>query len=82
LTITLLYFAAVRDLVGQGEASLTLPGGIETLRQLSEHLQKLVPALEGRLGAVRWARNEELVGLDTSLAEGDVIAVIPPVAGG
>jgi len=31
---------------------------------------------------VRWARNEELVGLDTSLAEGDVIAVIPPVAGG
>jgi molybdopterin synthase sulfur carrier subunit len=82
LTITVLYFAAVRELVGQGEVSLILPGGIETLRQLSAHLEKVVPALEGRLGAVRWARNEELVALDATLADGDVIAVIPPVAGG
>jgi malonyl-CoA/methylmalonyl-CoA synthetase len=28
---------------------LALPGGIETLRQLSSHLQGIVPALEGRL---------------------------------
>ena len=82
LTITVLYFAAVRELVGQGEASLTLPRGIETLRQLAGHLEKLVPALQGRLGAVRWARNEELVGLDAALTDGDVIAIIPPVAGG
>jgi molybdopterin converting factor subunit 1 len=82
LTITVLFFAAVRELVGKGEQSLTLPGGIQTLRQLSDHLQELVPALEGRLGAVRWARNEELVGLDAALADGDVIAIIPPVAGG
>ena len=81
MTLTVLYFAAIRDLVGQDEASLTLPGGT-TLRQLSAHLERVVPALEGRLGAVRWARNEELVELDTVLAEGDVIAVIPPVAGG
>ena len=61
---------------------LALPGGIETLRQLSSHLESIVPALEGRLGAVRWARNEELVDLDTPVADGDVIAIIPPVAGG
>jgi sulfur-carrier protein len=82
LTVTVLYFAAVRELVGQSEVKLILPGGIETLRQLAGHLEQLVPALAGRLGAVRWARNEELVGLDTPLAEGDVIAIIPPVAGG
>lgn len=82
MTITLLYFAAVRELVGASEASVALPAGIETLRHLSAHLEKLVPALEGRLQAVRWARNEELVGLDASLADGDIIALIPPVAGG
>jgi len=52
------------------------------LRQLSSHLEEIVPALEGRLGGVRWARNEELVDLDTTIADGDVIAIIPPVAGG
>jgi len=82
LTITVLYFAAVRELVCQGEQALALPGGIETLRQLSSHLEEIVPALEGRLGGVRWARNEELVDLDTTIADGDVIAIIPPVAGG
>ena len=82
MTITVLYFAAVRELVGQGEQVLALPGGIETLRQLASHLESIVPALAGRLGAVRWARNEELVDLDTPVADGDVIAIIPPVAGG
>jgi len=28
------------------------------------------------------ARNEEFVGLDEPIHEGDVVAVIPPVAGG
>jgi molybdopterin converting factor small subunit len=31
---------------------------------------------------VRWAKNEVFVDMDATLAEGDVIALIPPVAGG
>jgi molybdopterin converting factor subunit 1 len=82
LTITVLFFAAVRELAGRSEVTLALPAGIENLRQLADHLQNAIPALDGRLSAVRWARNEEMVDLDAALAEGDVIALIPPVAGG
>jgi molybdopterin converting factor small subunit len=42
----------------------------------------LHPPLAGRLGPVRFARNEEFVEADALLAAGDVVAVLPPVAGG
>jgi molybdopterin synthase catalytic subunit len=32
--------------------------------------------------SVRWARNHDLVELDAAIADGDEIAVLPPVAGG
>ena len=37
---------------------------------------------EGRLASVRFARNEEFAESRDAIAEGDVIALIPPVAGG
>jgi molybdopterin converting factor small subunit len=40
------------------------------------------PALAGRLSAVRFARNEVFARLEDELADGDVVAVVPPVAGG
>lgn len=82
MTITLLFFAAVRELVGESQRTLALPEGVRTVRELADHLPTLFPALRGRLQAVRWARNEELVALDAALENGDVVALIPPVAGG
>ena len=38
--------------------------------------------LAGRLGAVRFARNEEFATNDEVCVDGDIVAVIPPVAGG
>jgi molybdopterin converting factor small subunit len=38
--------------------------------------------LENRLSHIRLARNEELARLDDPLADGDVVALSPPVAGG
>ncbi len=35
-----------------------------------------------RLAAARWARNLELAEMNDELAEGDELAVLPPVAGG
>jgi molybdopterin converting factor subunit 1 len=80
--VTVLYFAAVRDLAGRAEATLALPDDVRTVRDLAIHLEATVPGLAGRLGALRWARNEEFVDLDARLEEGDVVAAIPPVAGG
>lgn len=82
MTITILYFAAVRELVSCDEEIVTLPPGVATIADLAEHLAKHRPALAGRLGSVRFARNETFALNDELLVDGDVVALIPPVAGG
>lgn len=81
-SVTVLYFAALRDLAGCGEELVGLPappGGVASL--LSE-LEQRHAALRGRLQAVRVAVNEEFVELSSDLHAGDVVALIPPVSGG
>lgn len=82
MTITLLYFAAVRELVGRDEERVELPDGVKTIAELAAFLAQHRPQLAGRLGAVRFARNETFAFDDDAIAAGDVIALIPPVAGG
>lgn len=82
MSITVLYFAAVRDLVGTDEEKVELPAGVDTVEALAAHLVACHPALEGRLGYVRFARNEEFAASRDPVADGDTIALIPPVAGG
>jgi molybdopterin synthase sulfur carrier subunit len=71
----------VRDLVGKDEERITLPGAM-TIAELGAFLARERPALAGRLGPVRFARNETFATEDERIADGDVIALIPPVAGG
>lgn len=82
MTISILYFAAVRDLVGTGEERLEIPPGVTTIDALASHLVVLHPELAGRLAPVRFARNEEFASGTDPIFAGDVIALIPPVAGG
>ena len=82
MTVTVLYFAAVRDLVGKDEERIELPPGIATIEKLAAHLAAIHPPLDGRLGYVRFARNEEFAQANDPVADGDTIALIPPVAGG
>jgi molybdopterin converting factor subunit 1 len=82
MQIKVLYFSAVRELAGRSEEALDVPRGVRTVADLAAHLAKLHPPLAGRLGPVRFARNEEFVEGGALLSAGDVIAVLPPVAGG
>ncbi|MEA2752239.1 MAG: hypothetical protein QOI41_6382 [Myxococcales bacterium] len=82
MKLTLLYFAAVRDLVGKDEELLEVPATVTTIAALAEHLASVHPPLEGRLGYVRFARNEEFAQPTDPITAGDTIALIPPVAGG
>jgi molybdopterin converting factor subunit 1 len=82
IAIEVLYFAATRDLAGTDRERLELPAHVTTIAALSDHLETLRPALAGRLGAVRFARNEEFARSGDALTDGDVVALIPPVAGG
>jgi molybdopterin converting factor subunit 1 len=82
LTIQLLYFAAVRDLAGKVEETMELSPDVTTVGALRVLVEHTNPALAGRLDAVRWAKNEVFVGMDAKIDDGDVVALIPPVAGG
>lgn len=82
MTLTILYFAAVRDLVELDEERIDAPPDVTTARDLVAFLEGRHPALAGRLASVRVARNEVFASPGEVLADGDVIALIPPVAGG
>ncbi len=82
MTITVLYFAAVRELIGKDEERIELPADVATIAELAAFLAQRHPTLAGRLGSVRFARNETFATNDEAIAEGDVVALIPPVAGG
>jgi sulfur-carrier protein len=82
MTIRLLYFAAIRELVGTDEESVDLPVEITTLGALRGWLERDRDTLRGRLGTVRLAKNEAFASDHEVLAHGDVVALIPPVAGG
>lgn len=81
MTLTVLYFAAVRDLVGLEAETMSVEAGT-TVADLAGMLEAKHAALTGAWSSVRFARNEEFVGRDERLADGDVVALIPPVAGG
>jgi len=82
MRVSVLYFAAVRDLVGIGEEKCELPDDVRTVGAFAAWLERARPELSGRLSAVRIARNEEFASGGDALAEGDTLALIPPVAGG
>jgi molybdopterin converting factor subunit 1 len=79
--VKLLYFAAVRELLGKSEEDLELPDDVERLSQLISFLER-ERGLAGKLGGVRFAINESFAEPGDAIQANDVVAVIPPVAGG
>lgn len=82
MTITLLYFAALRELLGIGEERVALTADVLTVQELAEHLVERHPTLRPHLPSVRFAVNESFVDSKASINSGDTVALIPPVAGG
>ena len=75
-----LFFAVYRDFAGTDELEFDLPEGSTVAR--------LIDAVAERSGAdavptnLAVAVNQEYMPIDTVLQDGDVVAFIPPVAGG
>lgn len=79
--IRILFFAQARHLTGISEISLSFqdaPCGAELWRYLLERF----PGLDSLRETCRLARNCEFVSEDETFADGDEIAIIPPVSGG
>ena len=81
----ILYFAWVRERVGHGAEDRGLPPAVSTVAGLVEHLVKEGEGYAAAcvdLKRIRVAVNEEHVGFDHTVSEGDEVAFFPPVTGG
>ena len=82
MSVLILYFAALRELLGISEERLSgLPGPL-SVGGLAVLLGERHPALLPHLGSVRFALNEAFVALGEEVMDGDTVALIPPVSGG
>jgi molybdopterin synthase catalytic subunit len=76
------YFAAARELAGVADEVVIIEALPLTAAELGKLLRTRHPRLAPHLARMRFAVNDELVGLDAQLSPGDRVAVLPPVAGG
>jgi molybdopterin converting factor small subunit len=81
MEIRVVAFASLREVLQSSQRSLTLPEGA-TLGDAWAQLEREHPALAPHRSSLRAARNGRIARLDESLADGDEIAIFPPVGGG
>jgi molybdopterin converting factor subunit 1 len=81
IRVRLLYFGQARDASGTGEEEFALPDGSSVKVLLGES-----SAAHAKIGTMRRsmqiAVNEEIAEPGRLLKDGDVVAFLPPVAGG
>lgn len=75
MRIRLRYFAVLREHAGVDTEDVDVPDGCTALQAF--HLRFPTMALR-----VAFARNTTLCGADTTLADGDELALLPPLGGG
>lgn len=80
MTVTVRFCGPAVDLAGTASTTLALEAG-DSLGQLAGVLAERYPRLGAALG-IRLAVNQRFVALSQTLADGDEVAVIPPVSGG
>ena len=74
-------FAMQRELAGARDVPVQLPDGAD-VSAAWDALVALHPVLAPGRDSVRFARNGAYADSDTALADGDEVAMIPPVSGG
>lgn len=83
MSVQILYFASLREAFGTAGENLELPAGVATVGALRDWLvsrhgrDRLATARN-----LRCAVNQDMVGFDAAVADGDEIAFFPPVTGG
>src|SRR6185295_17051617 len=81
MQIRVLYFAVFREQIGRDDDIVALADGAR-VRDAVAALAARHPAIDKLRGKFRVAVNQDFSDDDRALADGDELALIPPVAGG
>jgi len=81
----ILYFAWVREKIGQAGEEITLPAEVRDVGGLMRHLATLSPGHAAAFAnpvAIRTAINQDFATAGDLVTSGDEVAFFPPVTGG
>lgn len=81
MNIEALFFASARDAVGEASRKLEIEPGA-CVGDVFERLVGQYPGLRAVGESLRFAVNEDFVGPEHRLQDGDCLALLPPVSGG
>jgi molybdopterin synthase catalytic subunit/molybdopterin converting factor small subunit len=81
MRVRVLFFGMLRELVGSAGEDSDFPDGAD-LAAVFDRYAGRHPRLREMAGSIVVARNQEFAVLSTPIAEGDEIALLPPVSGG
>ena len=81
MTVRVLAFARLREVLGFGQRDVQVGAGT-TVEQLWSQVTKASPGAARLRAATRFARNGSLTDAHAVLADGDEVALMPPVGGG
>jgi molybdopterin converting factor small subunit len=81
MALRVLAFARLRELLGFGERSIDVAPAA-TLDDVWTSLTAALPEAMRLRASTRFARNGEIVDGSARVADGDEIALLPPVGGG
>jgi len=79
--VRVLFFGLLKDICGGAEDRLELPAD-STAGAVFEHYAAAFPKLRQMASSIVLARNHEFAKNGDSLADGDEVALLPPVSGG
>lgn len=85
MSITILYFAALREALGTGRETVELPAGVNNAGQLRNWLRERGGAWSEALAenrSIRIAVDQSMARAETPLRSGGEVAFFPPVTGG
>jgi len=81
MRVKVLFFGMLKDIVGAAEDELTVPDG-EQLSGIFDHYAGRFPRIGQMSSSIVLARNHEFSDGSASVADGDEVALLPPVSGG
>lgn len=85
MSVTILYFAWVREKIGKGEERVEFPAGVKTVADAVAWLKTRGPEYAdafARADVIRAALDRTHVKPDAAIADAREIAFFPPVTGG